>query len=342
MPAAILELVRARDWWQYKLAPAFALLVATALVERTPLLPLWPAAALLLVALAVCAAYVSVLNDLADRADDVAAGKSNRQLGYANKPVFALLGYAIAAGLAIAWCWRDEPWLVAAYAGSWVVFTLYSVPPFRLKARGLAGAVCDAMGAHLFPALTAVLVVAASQFQKPDRMWLAAAAVWSFAYGFRGIIWHQLADMEADARCGIRTFAVCRPELAVRLVAFVSFPAELLALTSLLWRIGQLLPLVALGYYAAVLVARTRSGMTLIIIRPKPGNISVLQEYYDVFLPIALLLCAVERDWHAVVLLGAFIALFPKGLRRVVRDSRMMALMLRDAVRAQRARMQSS
>src|SRR5438477_7708376 len=96
----MLELVRAGDWWQYKLAPAVALFVATALVKREALLPLWPAAALLLVALAVCAAYVSVVNDLADRADDVAAGKPNRQLGYPRGPVLALLVSTIAAGSA--------------------------------------------------------------------------------------------------------------------------------------------------------------------------------------------------------------------------------------------------
>src|SRR6267378_4359176 len=41
---------------------AVALFVARALVKRQALLPLWPAAVLLLVALAVCAAYVSVIH----------------------------------------------------------------------------------------------------------------------------------------------------------------------------------------------------------------------------------------------------------------------------------------
>lgn len=336
MSALMVELFRAGDWWQYKLAPAVALFIATALIEHKALLPLWPEAALLLVALAVCAAYVSVINDLTDRADDVAAGKPNRQLAYPRGPVLALLGSTIAAGSVIAWSWRGEPLLVASYAGSWLVYSLYSLPPVRLKAHGLAGVLCDAAGAHLFPALTAILLVSGSH--RLDRVWMAAAAVWAFAYGLRGIVWHQLADYRCDVRAGVQTFAARWPAAAVRLGAFVAFPAELVALAILLRRIAEPLPLVALGFYAVLLAARVRVGLTLVVVMPKPHCISVLQEYYDVFLPVALLLGAAERDWHALVLLAAFIGLFLNGLSRVVRDVTQFALILCGAGRVPRAR----
>jgi hypothetical protein len=336
MSALMLELVRAGDWWQYKLAPTVALFFATALIERNALLPLWPQAALLLVALAVCAAYVSVINDLTDRADDVAGGKPNRQLAYSRGPVLALLGSTIAAGSVIAWSWRGEPLLVATYAGSWLVYSLYSLPPLRLKARGLAGAVCDAAGAHLFPALTAILLASGSH--RPDRVWMAAAAVWAFAYGLRGIVWHQLNDYRCDVRAGVQTFAARWPAAATRLGTFVAFPAELVALAILLRWIAEPLPLVALVFYTVLLAGRARKGLTLVVVMPKPHCISVMQEYYDVFLPVALLLGAVERDWHTLVLLAAYIGLFPKGLNRVARDVTRFALILRDAGRVPRAR----
>src|SRR5207237_4830600 len=201
----MLKLFRAGEWWQYKIAPVVALIAATALVQQKALLPLWPKVVLLLVALALCAAYVSVVNDLADLADDVAARKPNRQLAYSRGGVLALIAFTIAAGAAIVWWWRDEPLLAASYAGSWVVFSLYSLPPFRLKGRGFAGVLCDASGAHLFPALTAVLI--ASGPGTHDRAWMAAAAVWAFSYGVRGILWHQLADRDSDALTGMQTFA---------------------------------------------------------------------------------------------------------------------------------------
>src|SRR5207253_2526788 len=70
--------VRAVEWWDYKLAPAAAVVYATALALDVPLSRLWPAAATVVVALIPAAAYVSVINDLADRAEDRAAGKRNR------------------------------------------------------------------------------------------------------------------------------------------------------------------------------------------------------------------------------------------------------------------------
>jgi len=334
------KLFRAGDWWQYKIAPVVALVAATTLVEHKALLPLWREIALLVVALAVCAAYVSVVNDLADGADDRAAQKLNRQLAYSKGVVLAVIAFTIAAGAAIAWRWRDQPFLLASYLGSWLVFSLYSLPPFRFKGRGFAGVLCDAAGAHLFPALTAILV--ASGRGAWDRAWMAAAAVWAFSYGVRGILWHQLADRDSDALAGMQTFAVRRPVVAARLGAWIAFPAEIAALSVLLWRIAQPLPLIALVCYALLLAARVRHGLTLVVVTPKPGCISVMQEYYDVFFPIALLLCAAARDWHALILVAAFIAFFPHGFMRVARDFRQVSLefavMLRDAFRVPRPR----
>ena len=330
------ELLRARDWWQYKIAPTVALFVGTALIDRNALLPLWPRAMLLVAGLSVCAAYVSVINDLTDRDDDAAAGKPNRQLAYSRSTVLAVLAFTIVAGAAIAWSWRGERLLMASYAASWLVFSLYSFQPFRLKAHGLAGVICDAAGAHLFPALTAIL--AASNGRGTDRVWLAAASVWAFAYGLRGILWHQLLDSRGDARSHVETFAVRHRAGAVRLGAFVAFPAEIIALAVLLVRIGKPLPFVALVYYAVVLANRARTALTLIVVEPKPHCTSVLQEYYDVYLPLALLFCATENDWRAVVVLAAYVALFAKGVERLLWDFASIALTIRDLARVPRTR----
>ena len=108
---------------------------------------------------------------------------------------------------------------------------------------------------------------------------------------------------------------------------------ELVALSILLWRIAQPLPLVALGFYAVLLAIRVRLGWTLAVVMPRPHGVTVLQEYYDLFLPVALLLCAME-----LALLAVFIGLFPKGVLRVWRDFRQLASSLRAAARGLRAR----
>src|SRR5688572_18236563 len=72
---------RAGEWWEYKLAPTFAIFYATALTVEAPLTSLWLAALTLLLALVPGAIYVSIINDLADRHEDAAAGKVNRMAG---------------------------------------------------------------------------------------------------------------------------------------------------------------------------------------------------------------------------------------------------------------------
>jgi hypothetical protein len=333
----MIELVRVSMWWQYKLAPVVGLFVATALIERRPLLALWQELVLVLIALAVCASYVSIVNDVTDRRDDEAAGKANRQLAYRRGAVLALLGATLAAGAAIAWTWRGEPWLVAAYAGSWLAYSLYSLPPFRLKARGLAGVACDAMGAHLFPALTTILAASG----RVDAAWIAAAAVWALAHGVRGIVWHQLADYDGDVRGGVQTFAVRHRAAAARLVASVVFPIELAALAAMLWRIAEPLAVIALVCYGLLLAVRM-PGLVLVVVVPRASCVSVMQEYYDLFLPVALLLSAAQRDWRAAVLLLAFAGLFPAGFRRLRPDFAKVAILfsltLRRAGRVLRAR----
>jgi len=337
-----LRLVRASEWWQYKLAPALVVFFATALVARKPIVPLWPAAATLLVALAVCAAYVSIINDLTDRDDDIGAGKRNRQLTHSRAEVIALLMATIAGGTAIAWFWRDDIRLVACYAGSWLAFALYSVPPFRFKTRGLAGAICDAAGAHLFPALTAVsLAMRHSRAVSP--MWVVAVGVWSFCYGLRGILWHQLLDHDFDLRARVSTFAVRHREAAIQIGRFAAFPAECLALSLMLWQIGHFLPVAAFGCYVALVAGRVNRGaLEPVIVQPKPRCFTLMQEYYDIFLPIALLGVAVAADRRAILLLAAFVALFAPAVMREARELAKLTLTAFGVERVLRLRTPSS
>ena len=71
-------LIRADEWWEYKLVPVLSTFYATALVLHIAVSSLWADALALLLSVAAAAAYASVINDVTDRADDVRAGKRNR------------------------------------------------------------------------------------------------------------------------------------------------------------------------------------------------------------------------------------------------------------------------
>jgi hypothetical protein len=315
--------MRAGEWWEYKIAPILAIFYATSLLASESILAVAPSLLLLLAALVPGAVYVSVLNDLTDRDEDRRAGKANRMAGAPLWFAWAAIAPAVAAGLAIAWSWRDDPLLSGCYLAAWTAFTLYSLPPFRLKTRGLAGLVADASGAHLFPTLVAVLLAFRASGKPVDVLWLVAVGSWAFAHGLRGILWHQLLDSEADRVAGVRTFVqrVTRPR-AVALGHYLAWPVELAALVLLLWKLGLAAPPIALLLYGLLVRQRLRIfRMRAIVVEPHPRYLLLLQEYYILFLPVALLVeAALRRPADALVLL-VHLALFPISLARVARDS---------------------
>jgi 4-hydroxybenzoate polyprenyltransferase len=319
---SLINIVRAGEWWEYKLAPIFAVFYATALTLRVPVYTLWPTALTILLALVPGAAYVSVINDLTDRDEDLAAGKSNRLVGKSRGYVALLIAITVAAGLAFCFLWRSDPLLLSVYLAAWLAFSLYSLPPFRWKARGIFGVLCDASGAHLFPTLVAVVLTYRGAGKPIDPLWLGAIALWSFAYGLRGILWHQLTDRENDQAAGVRTFVQRHPaHVAARLGTHVVFPIEVIALAVLLWRMPSFAPLVSLSAYLFFVVRRFRRWrMNVVIVEPQPHFLILLHEYYDVFLPIGILIATSLRDPRDLIALAVHVLIFPGRLTQSAID----------------------
>lgn len=316
------DTVRAGEWWEYKLAPIFAAFYATALLVKAPVSTLWPAALLLLLSLVPGAAYVSVINDLTDRDEDRAAGKPNRMEGRSRAYGAALL--LLTAGCGVVFCilWRHDTLLLSIYLAAWLAFSLYSLPPFRFKARGILGVLCDAAGAHLFPTLVAVILAFRGAGQDVNGWWMAAVGTWSYANGLRGILWHQLTDRENDRAAGVRTFAQLHPRAASMFGTFFVFPLELLGLGAMLLQLRSGWPVAFLVSYAAFAAARAyRFRIHAVIVEPKPRFHIVLHEYYDLFLPLSLLIASALQhrfDWLALPIHSA---LFPNRLRQSLRDA---------------------
>jgi 4-hydroxybenzoate polyprenyltransferase len=291
---------------------------------RVPLVSLWPTALTILLALVPGAAYVSVINDITDREDDLAAGKLNRMAGRSRlvATLLVLVAIPVAAGLFFSFLWRSDVLLLSFYLAAWLAFSLYSLPPFRWKTRGIFGVLCDASGAHLFPTLVAVVLTYRGAGKPVDPIWLGAIAVWSLAYGLRGILWHQLTDRENDRAASVRTFAQRHPpEVAARIGTFVAFPLEVMALLLLLWRMQSVIPLALLAIYVFFVWRRVRLWkMNVVIVEPRPHFLILLHEYYDVFLPIGILIASAMRDPRDLIVLGVHYALFPLRATRSITE----------------------
>ncbi|MDB5705308.1 MAG: hypothetical protein JWN66_2424 [Sphingomonas bacterium] len=306
--------VRAGDWWDFKLVPILMLFYASAVRLDVPIASLWLSLVSLLGALVPGAIYVSLINDLTDLAEDRAAGKPNRLEGGKRFRAVAGILACLAAGAGFAALWRNDMLLLCLYGGAWLSFTLYSAPPIRLKVRGFAGLVADSAGANLFPGVLAAALATRGAGAAQDPLWLATAGCWIFAYGIRGILWHELVDAEADRAAGVGTFVLRHGSRGATILGKgVALPVELAALAWMLWQVAALAPIPALALYAWLVYARIRwFRLEATLLEPKPRDIFIPQEYYDLFLPLALLVGSALRHPADLAVVAAQLLLFPR------------------------------
>lgn len=303
------DVLRAGQWREVKILPALAIAYATALVTGTTLTDAVPAIVILLVALVSGGAGVSILNDIADRAEDAAAGKANRMAGRSMADVAIIAALPLGGTALAAWLWRGNAPALLAMAGAWACFVAYSLPPVRLKGRAAWGVVADAGGAHLFPALMAVFTLGAAA----PLLWSLGVAAWAMALGLRGIIAHQLADEAHDRASGSASMVVtCGRERARRFARHVAFPVECAALAAMLWQIGRPEPLYALALAALFVVGRViYFQMRPVVAEPVARYFILGQDYYTVLLPLALLVAATRMDSGDGVVMMMHLAAFP-------------------------------
>ena len=309
----LVRLARANEWWAYKFSPLLATAYATAWVTGASAWALLPRLLLLLLALTIGATYVSLINDWTDRTDDAASGKPNPQAGRSGTWLALAVGGCVLPGLGFGWyIWRLSPLAGGLYLGAWVVYSLYSLPPFRLKKRGLAGVLADAAGAHFFPQLLAAVLVGTWAGRPLPGGWLAAVGTWALACGVRNILAHQLGDAAHDARGGVPTFVLRHGVgFAEKLSRRGVFPVEVLAFGALLGLSRAGLPWALLGLYAGLEWFRHRVwSVRLTPTTQQPYQALLLNEYYEVFYPLAFLLLQSQHYPADSLLLAGHALLF--------------------------------
>lgn len=330
VPSRALRAVRASDWWAYKIPPLLSTTFAGLLLFDQPPRA-WATGIGALACILLVAVYGYVLNDICDVDADHRSGRPNR-MAHVGLPVRALLLVATAAGcIALSIAIGDRV-VVALLALNLLLPTLYSVPPVRLKGRGVLGALADAGGVHAVPM---AVVARASTLDGAGSPLLAALFLWSvighaiFA-GLRGIVLHQNADREADASAGIETFGgSLGVDGARRLVFRWLLPAELFCLAVFLTLIAVDAPaaIVVVALSLAVEWQRVRRGWKLPVFEPADQSREryipiVNNELYEVWLPLGLALQLAIRHPAAWLFVAAQILLFLPGIRTRLTDVR--------------------
>jgi 4-hydroxybenzoate polyprenyltransferase len=315
------HLTRAGEWW----ASLVGLLLGIAYLQilLTDLTPRQSAEKLaaLVVSCALLAGYANVLNDLTDIEQDRASGR-NTGVMRLGRPLSTVLVVVLAlAGLA--------PWLVVplspaawiALAGIVVLPLAYSLPGIRFKERGGLGVVTDALFEHVVPTAFIILLF------RPDRTDGAittaldvAVIVAAFATGLRGIVGHQLLDVETDRKVGVQSWVgKVGSERAMRAIRGWIFPVECAALVAIVGLTFFVEPLVAaLAAVSALALGEARRvGAWTRSLSAAPSSDPevrwVLFKYYRLWPAVFALVGLVVRDPWYLVLAALHLVLFRKA-----------------------------
>lgn len=309
------NLLRGSDWWFYKIPPLLAIAYAEILLQATP--PQQSIATLLtlLASMFFVAAYGHVVNDIFDVEVDLHAGKQNR-MAFLSNPQRLLLCVTL-AGLGLV------PWLFIGFstqsaillAAIYILLTIYSAPPLRLKEKDIWGVMTDTAQVHAVPTLLVATIFShlAGTPQPESAVLATAATAWAFLAGIRGILLHQIWDRDSDLSAGVTTLVTrIGVESARFWITYISFPLELLLLTLLIFVISQFAPslLIFCAFYFLLRIISTQSAVTALDPAPAQKTYILPHDFYEVWLPLAFLILLAIRKPVFLSLLVIHIGLF--------------------------------
>lgn len=319
----VFNIIRSQEWWGYKLPPLLGIGYATALMSAVPLYQVALHLLFLLSSLIVGAIYVSVINDITDLEEDIASGKSNRIQKIPEKLRWLIPVICLLLGLMFGYFLYPDLLSCLLYMLSWIVFSLYSIKPIRLKNRGILGVFADAAGSHLFTSLLMVSSVSYVTNQNLNIIWFIAVAGWSFCYGLRGILWHQFSDRENDLKVNLNTYArhVLPADFKRREILIIAL--ELIFLSLMWYELQSVYVMIFFALYLILLYGRYKmyhTQLTLILFeKHRPFQI-LMADYYQVFFPFALLIALIQQDYRNIIILLIHGILFSYGLKTAFID----------------------
>jgi len=289
------------------------------------------AIALFLVATLGIAGFGHLLNDLCDREEDRRSATHNMT---AMRTPSQLLGFfALLLLLSwLPWLWLPaSPYVLGALLAEFSLFFAYSVPPLRLKGRGLLGAVADGLYAYTIPVLVSLLVFARFGHLKVSPWLVAVVSTWTLTVGLRWVLVHQLQELSRDQRSGVETFAVrrgWRPTVHFLVFRLLPVEAALLVLTVLVLGRDDVLLTVGFAAYLAVQITvhRRRGRLPM----PPPSrevarlveiNVNVMSGFHTRWLPLLLLAGLCLEAPAFLLLLALHLLCFENGLTPLLRSA---------------------
>lgn len=306
------------SWWEFKTPVFLGVAYLVGLATMQSFAQVWPALVKVIIALIPVASFVCVINDITDAEEDQRAGKSNTMAGRSALFKATWVFLCLSGGMAGCWMLADRPTALTLYLANWLVFGLYSIPPIRLKTRGVWGVLADASGGQMLPTLWVAFIVAPPSDGSLSAGSISPALVailglWSFSLGLRGILAHQAADLANDQKSETKTLIVRWGANAVKMaVRYGVFPLELISLGLLLLQVSSPLAWVITGLFliGQVILARQRA-ISFVLVVPQERCWFALFRYYITVFPLCFVPAMVHQSPWALLLIPAHLILFP-------------------------------
>lgn len=252
------KVLKLHKWWASHFGTMLAFIyvvVAASPAPPTLRTMLWTLGVFTLASLGI-GTFGQLLNDLADVQQDVRSRTHN--LVASRGPLARALLFATALGVGIVpWLWLPTtPAIIALVTGEYLLFVAYSLPPMRLKHRGILGPVADALYGYVIPNAVAVLVFAKQGGVAVPTWAIVALVVWCLLFGVERIVSHQLIDEPRDRIDGISTFVVAQGwRRAFDVMLRIVVPLETIAFIVMIILLGLVAPLIPFCFVVYLVAA---------------------------------------------------------------------------------------
>ena len=200
-------------------------------------------------------AYGYVLNDYSDIDVDRKAGKKKIIANLPRSKAKLIIAVIALIGLFSLSPYYSQPSVIITVLGAYILATSYSLPPLRLKEKGIWGVVVASAAQRISPLLVGMSVL--GLYDLVSVLWL----LFNFGIGVRYILIHQYKDIENDIRSGVSTFAIQHSVITLHRLILVSLFIEFSLAMWIGMEIG--IPLLALVGMLICVVLRTLAAIIL-------------------------------------------------------------------------------
>jgi 4-hydroxybenzoate polyprenyltransferase len=288
-----------------------------ALQQPSPEFPLLGDMALLLLLLCLYAGLGHIVNSYCDRKIDTVACKVNTLAQISEKNGLKLVVIIIITSVVTVFLvYIKQPIVLFLFYLAIVIAAFYSLPPVRLKERGIFGLVAAAVTQRTLPVVIVFHALEAWDWT------VLVLCVLSTLIGMRYIIVHQIKDESADLLARVQTVATTRGTIFLqKFLNQTVFPLELVTLVIAILLMTIDLPSVGV---VAVLYLFWTALQLVVLDRKKETRFSIesytiLADFYCFYWPLLLSALLIERNkvfW--IVFIFTLVWLFKRLRREIV------------------------